>query len=148
MKLLQLHNEKHKRIEKAFREWLKVMGYAPFSVYSLPNQVREFFHWLEQENKDLEKLISADIESYFFHLKTRSCMRKTGTMSVNNLHKHRQALKRLSYYLKETGQVFLEIDIALPKQKRKLKQIDRKSTRLNSSHVRISYAVFCLKKKK
>src|SRR5690554_7498197 len=26
--------------------------------------------------------------------------------------------------------------------------IDRKSTRLNSSHVRISYAVFCLKKNK
>src|SRR5690606_41093612 len=26
-------------------------------------------------------------------------------------------------------------------------QIDRKSTRLNSSHVKISYAVFCLKKK-
>src|SRR5690554_7580148 len=29
-----------------------------------------------------------------------------------------------------------------------LKVLDRKSTRLNSSHVRISYAVFCLKKKK
>src|SRR5436305_11129950 len=29
-----------------------------------------------------------------------------------------------------------------------LTDIDRKSTRLNSSHVRISYAVFCLKKKK
>src|SRR6266498_4742654 len=28
------------------------------------------------------------------------------------------------------------------------KTADRKSTRLNSSHVRISYAVFCLKKKK
>src|SRR5437660_6210372 len=27
-------------------------------------------------------------------------------------------------------------------------QLDRKSTRLNSSHVAISYAVFCLKKKK
>src|SRR5437870_4280346 len=27
-------------------------------------------------------------------------------------------------------------------------KIDRKSTRLNSSHVAISYAVFCLKKKK
>src|SRR5438874_5004616 len=26
--------------------------------------------------------------------------------------------------------------------------VDRKSTRLNSSHVEISYAVFCLKKKK
>ena len=30
----------------------------------------------------------------------------------------------------------------------KLKTLDRKSTRLNSSHVSISYAVFCLKKKK
>src|SRR5690554_7644038 len=29
-----------------------------------------------------------------------------------------------------------------------LRERDRKSTRLNSSHVRISYAVFCLKKKK
>src|SRR5690606_41525840 len=28
------------------------------------------------------------------------------------------------------------------------KKLDRKSTRLNSSHVKISYAVFCLKKKK
>src|SRR5690606_39442584 len=27
-------------------------------------------------------------------------------------------------------------------------QTDRKSTRLNSSHVKISYAVFCLKKKR
>src|SRR5690606_38493463 len=29
-----------------------------------------------------------------------------------------------------------------------LAYVDRKSTRLNSSHVKISYAVFCLKKKK
>src|SRR5207249_10393291 len=29
----------------------------------------------------------------------------------------------------------------------KAMQLDRKSTRLNSSHVSISYAVFCLKKK-
>src|SRR5690625_6909166 len=32
--------------------------------------------------------------------------------------------------------------------KEELKPADRKSTRLNSSHVAISYAVFCLKKKK
>src|SRR5690625_7017406 len=30
---------------------------------------------------------------------------------------------------------------------RKIEKIDRKSTRLNSSHVATSYAVFCLKKK-
>src|SRR5437899_8019454 len=31
---------------------------------------------------------------------------------------------------------------------RDAKRLDRKSTRLNSSHLGISYAVFCLKKKK
>src|SRR5258707_6485955 len=31
---------------------------------------------------------------------------------------------------------------------RALEPLDRKSTRLNSSHANISYAVFCLKKKK
>src|SRR2546426_3826777 len=31
---------------------------------------------------------------------------------------------------------------------RRTKPLDRKSTRLNSSHLVISYAVFCLKKKK
>src|SRR5690606_41715395 len=33
-------------------------------------------------------------------------------------------------------------------RRRDLRSQDRKSTRLNSSHVKISYAVFCLKKKK
>src|SRR5690606_40010627 len=41
----------------------------------------------------------------------------------------------------------------LPRRVRALRRAhgvvrDRKSTRLNSSHVKISYAVFCLKKKK
>src|SRR5690554_7168798 len=36
----------------------------------------------------------------------------------------------------------------LDEAREKLNLGDRKSTRLNSSHVRISYAVFCLKKKK
>src|SRR5436305_12676387 len=35
----------------------------------------------------------------------------------------------------------------IPNSERKPLRIDRKSTRLNSSHVRNSYAVFCLKKK-
>src|SRR3712207_8416198 len=33
-------------------------------------------------------------------------------------------------------------------RRKQLLQLDRKSTRLNSSHANISYAVFCLKKKK
>src|SRR3989454_8547196 len=36
----------------------------------------------------------------------------------------------------------------MPREFRLLAEADRKSTRLNSSHLVISYAVFCLKKKK
>src|SRR2546430_4910865 len=35
-----------------------------------------------------------------------------------------------------------------PRRRLDLREVDRKSTRLNSSHSQISYAVFCLKKKK
>src|SRR3989440_6399050 len=38
--------------------------------------------------------------------------------------------------------------LKLPQRKMVQLQLDRKSTRLNSSHDQISYAVFCLKKKK
>src|SRR2546430_15880296 len=39
-------------------------------------------------------------------------------------------------------------DMPLRELRDLLEQLDRKSTRLNSSHSQISYAVFCLKKKK
>src|SRR5690625_6400322 len=47
--------------------------------------------------------------------------------------------------LRKNSGVNLELVHHLTMAKEKL---DRKSTRLNSSHVAISYAVFCLKKKK
>src|SRR5690606_40559044 len=41
-----------------------------------------------------------------------------------------------------------ELRVLQGAEKTIMKNKDRKSTRLNSSHVKISYAVFCLKKKK
>src|SRR3989442_7758820 len=57
------------------------------------------------------------------------------------------------YTLHHLMQTYGEV-AGLPVEKRKFHCLkhsiatDRKSTRLNSSHVRISYAVFCLQKKK
>src|SRR5438876_8808099 len=65
-------------------------------------------------------------------------------------------LKAGSEIVDQTKEVFARGDLIV-KVKEPLKsefpllrrgQIDRKSTRLNSSHPSISYAVFCLKKKK
>src|SRR2546430_10972844 len=46
-------------------------------------------------------------------------------------------------FVKEQALGVLEADL-----RRYFRSLDRKSTRLNSSHSQISYAVFCLKKKK
>src|SRR2546430_12255489 len=59
-------------------------------------------------------------------------------MSRNLRIRHRAA-KAARDYLDAKG--YLEIETPIL-------QRDRKSTRLNSSHSQISYAVFCLKKKK
>src|SRR3712207_8247804 len=59
---------------------------------------------------------------------------------VHLVHHHRQRRLELLAELPRRPQPLLE--------RRRLLDRDRKSTRLNSSHANISYAVFCLKKKK
>src|SRR5690606_41955266 len=56
---------------------------------------------------------------------------------------------KIEYYLKGKEHPFLPIDwiLLIENTSDELLNKDRKSTRLNSSHVKISYAVFCLKKK-
>src|SRR3712207_8100814 len=55
--------------------------------------------------------------------------------------------------LRRPGRFDREIEIKVPDKRGRLEILqihtrDRKSTRLNSSHANISYAVFCLKKKR
>src|SRR5690606_40988100 len=62
-------------------------------------------------------------------------------------------IKHFYYFLKFRDFISSQIRVNFSKLKQvnpKIKGfrfLDRKSTRLNSSHVKISYAVFCLKKK-
>src|SRR5688572_31330137 len=50
----------------------------------------------------------------------------------------------------DANAVFVQYDLSVGPAETTTRQLalDRKSTRLNSSHSQISYAVFCLKKKK
>src|SRR5436309_9014324 len=47
----------------------------------------------------------------------------------------------------QSGMIFGYVGLVEGIIARMKQELDRKSTRLNSSHVKISYAVFCLKKK-
>src|SRR3712207_5131124 len=62
---------------------------------------------------------------------------------LRNLEKRKEEVLRL---IEEQGKLTEELVQAIGVAEKL--QEDRKSTRLNSSHANISYAVFCLKKKK
>src|SRR5690625_6830177 len=90
---------------------------------------------LTKHSGDAGQVYDLDIKQYAI---TRT---KEFTKDYNHVHLIHDSHANLNQYLQESstldGAIF---NLGyLP---------DRKSTRLNSSHVAISYAVFCLKKKK
>src|SRR5437667_7754998 len=70
---------------------------------------------------------------------------KIGEVSRGDIHD-----SRIERGIADVGNVIAESEAAQRTDARfgKVRREDRKSTRLNSSHITISYAVFCLKKKK
>src|SRR5206468_7475082 len=72
-----------------------------------------------------------------------------GTVEIREVRLSPLASGRLQRLLKDEGDsVRVGDTVAVLEQPGLAALIDRKSTRLNSSHDQISYAVFCLKKKK
>src|SRR5437660_1782400 len=78
--------------------------------------------------------------------------RRVADLGVRTVWKHDlPQIRGTHLHPKDTGGALLSLDDANPAESWHWagpEWRDRKSTRLNSSHVAISYAVFCLKKKK
>src|SRR2546430_7574102 len=86
---------------------------------------------------------------FFFFLMIRRPPRST-LFPYTTLFRSVQAVERRSREVALRLAVLIGYDLkTLPSEFREPRhRLDRKSTRLNSSHSQISYAVFCLKKKK
>src|SRR5256885_6420052 len=59
----------------------------------------------------------------------------------------RRSLFRMAFFAVASDAVLIAVGTLLFGMTSGISAVDRKSTRLNSSHLVISYAVFCLKKK-
>src|SRR5690606_41820813 len=99
---------------------------------------REFNRWMEQSDigREGKKLTNNIGTSYYLQRITYSRFVGDDAKARNLINNEISRLIRLQFGA-DGGQ----------KLENKRTR-DRKSTRLNSSHVKISYAVFCLKKKK
>lgn len=129
MKKLPLKNSSYQYIEKSFRDWLDILGYAESTVYNMPNQLREFLCYLEQIG--IQKLspvggIGLEVHhftSYYNKLKTRSNTRFGGGLSPNYLNKQIQMLYKFAAYLRYTGKLLLPT-LSLTREKLDMEEIE------------------------
>src|SRR5437660_5158248 len=87
--------------------------------------------------------IFIQLNSFFFFFNDTATT-EIYTLSYTTLFRSEKRRGISIYSNRNASKQFLSVEI----HKQRLQELDRKSTRLNSSHVAISYAVFCLKKKK
>ena len=93
MKKLPLSSAAFQYVEKAFGEWLDVLGYASSTIYNLPLHTREFMHWLEGEGiTQIERIEPKHFRDHYQRVQQRMNQRDGGALSGNTLNKHRQAL--------------------------------------------------------
>src|SRR5690606_14010730 len=122
--------ETEMKVEESFDLKAPFFGYAHIEQWEkvmLPDSVRtipQLEHYLEETTK-------MNPRPFFFKL--------SGEVEEANIH---------VVNLPKGTKVSSPQEAHQGQKNYKLHNRDRKSTRLNSSHVKISYAVFCLKKKK
>jgi integrase/recombinase XerD len=108
MKHLPLKNDSFCYVEKSFREWLDILGYASSTVYQLPNHIHEFLYYLENEGIcHLQQLDSSHFKNHLEQLRTRVNTRRGGGLSNGYLNKHVQAFYKFSDYLRQSGRLVL-----------------------------------------
>lgn len=108
MKNLPIKSQAFQYVEKSFREWLDVLGYASSTVYGLPNHIREFFYWMEQNGKtQITQIDVPEIKNYYEQLKARGNTRRGGGLRNSYLNKHLQALYKFAEYLRQSGRLIL-----------------------------------------
>ena len=101
MKKLNLNNHSYKVLLQEFKQWLDILGYAETTVYNLPNHLKEFFNYLENNNiNELNHIQTQHVTDYYKHLQERPNQRRQGGLSKGYLNKHQQTLFKFREYLK------------------------------------------------
>src|SRR3712207_979535 len=138
----------NKEFKKGFR------GYDIDEVDEFLDKIAEDYEVLYKENSSLKEKMGAMEENLKHYVRMEETIQNTLILAQNAAEQSKKAAQKEADMIiknaNETAQKILDkahndvVKINDDFEKTK----DRKSTRLNSSHANISYAVFCLKKKK
>jgi integrase/recombinase XerD len=104
MRKLILTNASFEYLEKGFGEWLDVLGYSQMMVYNMPNQLREFLHFLEKKGvRHINQLEQKQIKSYYQYISTRPNQRRGGGLSEKYILMQIQTIEKFLEYLHHRG---------------------------------------------
>lgn len=104
MKMLLLQSTNYNYLENAFKEWLDVLGYAKGTVNSLPNAVRAFLYFIEQNNiNQINQINQQHIKNYYQHLTNRTNEKQGGALSSNYINSNFWALEKFFEFLHHKG---------------------------------------------
>lgn len=142
MKNLNLKNSSYKVILQDFKQWLDILGFAETTVYNLPNHLKEFFYYLEENNiNHIKNITIQTIKNYYQHLKERPNQRQGAGLSNAYLNKHQQALLKFREYLKVHNNNQLKVHLKKEKGNQRdtltvlnQKEIKQLFTATNQSH--------------
>jgi integrase/recombinase XerD len=122
MKSLQLQSSHYRYLEKAYREYLQILGYAQPTVKKWPEHIREFLHYLENYTPSpsgkagmgpVEHITSVNVHhvnDFTTYIKRRKSHRKNGSaLSANHINTILNAVAVFAKFLNSTGNYFLDI---------------------------------------
>jgi integrase/recombinase XerD len=110
MKHLQLTNPHYKYLEKGYKEWLDVLGYADGTVQTLPVHLKELLYYLEQKNVNHITSVTAQrIYNFVRHLKERKNLKTGAGLSSSTINKTLLAVSLFAKYLYTTGKHELDV---------------------------------------
>lgn len=111
MKSLELHSSHYRYLEKSYKEYLQILGYAEPTVKKWPEHIREFLHWLEQINVEhITSVTVHHVNDFTTYIKRRKNHRKSGSaLSANHINTILNAVSVFAKFLNSTGKYFLDI---------------------------------------
>ena len=117
MKNKRLKTKSYLSLEKGYREWLAVLGYAQSTVYTLSNHLVEFLEWQEQKGKTkLPEMNVNDMLDFIKYFRKRPNKRRAGGLSITHINRQIESLKKLTSYLKQVKGIEINLSISYLKK--------------------------------
>jgi site-specific recombinase XerD len=111
MKSLPLQSPQYNYLEKSYKEYLKILGYAAPTVQSWPVHVRELLHWLESKGINQITTVEANhINDFIVCIKRRKNKSKAGGLSSSHINKIINGVNVFAKFLNSTGKYVLDLN--------------------------------------